>query len=89
MSDTEPSAPADPTRALLTVTAGILPGRADPDYTRRWTIGAREFDDAMAQGVEVAGEVLADRNARAIGYAGYLMLQPDRLNWVRTDWIWL
>jgi hypothetical protein len=34
-------------------------------------------------------EFLAEVAGRAQGYAGLLMLQPDRLNWVRVDWLWL
>jgi hypothetical protein len=34
-------------------------------------------------------EALATINGQAAGYAGLLMLQPDRFNWVRTDWLWL
>lgn len=32
---------------------------------------------------------MADYNGRALGYAGLLMLQPNRVNWVRTEWIYL
>lgn len=77
-------------RALLEVTAGILPGSAMPEYTRRFAITSREWQQATDTGDGMGqSELLAARNGQAQGYAGLLMLQPDRVNWVRTDWIWL
>jgi hypothetical protein len=35
------------------------------------------------------GDVLAQFAGKAQGYAMLLMLQPDTVNWVRTEWIWL
>lgn len=32
--------------------------------------------------------LLAEVNGKAQGYAMLLTLQSDRLNWVRTDWVW-
>ncbi len=66
------------------VVAGLIPGKdPDPEFTRRWWISSEEWEAAGEKG----GELLAETNGRALGYAGLLMLQPGRLNWVRTDWI--
>jgi hypothetical protein len=67
---------------ILEVTAGVIPGQVMPEHTRRWAITGQEWADAEDQ-----AELLAITNGKAQGFAGLLMLQPDYLNWVRTDWI--
>lgn len=74
-------------RAVIEVTAGVIPDQPMVEYTRRWSITSDEWSQAQAD--EQAGELLATMNGKAQGYAALLMLQPDRLNWVRTDWIWI
>jgi hypothetical protein len=77
-------------RLLVEVTAGLIPQRPDPEYTRLFAL--TEWEWAAARAAEVTGkemEAIASVNGRAQGYAAMLMLQPDRVNWVRTDWIWL
>lgn len=78
---------ADSARVIVEVVAGLIPQTPDPELTRRWAITSDEWDTAGPDGTQ--SELLAVLNGKAIGYAGLLMLQPDRLNWVRTDWIWL
>jgi hypothetical protein len=101
MTDTnEPDAPAGPqtepidggsksvsVRVMIEVVAGLVPGTPMPEYTRRWAITSAEWQTAHAQ--DAGAVLLAERNGQAQGYAALLMLQPDALNWVRTDWIWL
>ena len=79
---------ADSARVVVEVVAGLIPGN-DPDaeFTRRWVLTSQQWQAAEDAGKQ--GEALAELNGRAQGYAAMLMLQPDRLNWVRTDWIWL
>ncbi len=82
-----PDTVTDTARVVVEVVAGLIPGRnPDPTFTRRWVISSREWHDTP--GARQA-ELLAVLAGRASGYATLLMLQPDRLNWVRTDWIWL
>lgn len=69
---------------VLEVTAGLIPGRADDAYTKRWVITGEEWADSPDP-----SHLLAEFNGRAQGYAGLLMLQPDYVNWVRTDWVLL
>lgn len=72
-------------RVLLEVTAGLIPERPEPELTRQYAITSEEWAaDAGNQ-----GRMLAEANGKALGYANLLMLQPDKVNWVRTDWIWL
>ena len=71
-------------KVLLEVTAGIIPKHPMPEYTRRWAISSEEWEAAPDTGV-----LLAEKNGAAQGYAALMMFQPDRVNWVRMDWIWL
>lgn len=77
-------------KCIIEVTAGIIPQRPEDEYTRQYAITSREWEQARASD-ENGGEMrlLAERNGVAQGYAGMLMLQPNAVNWVRTDWIWL
>lgn len=77
----------EPERAkvIVEVTAGLVPGQPDPEFTKRWAIPSQKWHAAGSDQFPLLAEV----NGRAIGYAAFLMLQPYRLNWVRTDWIWL
>lgn len=68
----------------IDVVAGILPDAPDAQWSRRFTIGAREWEAAGAEG---QSQLLAEFNGRAQGYAGWLMLLPNLVNWVRVDWI--
>jgi hypothetical protein len=77
-------------RALLEVTAGIIPGKAQPEYTRQYAITSAEWQkarEANVMGHEQA--LLAEAAGKAQGYAHLLMLQPNQINWVRVDWLWL
>jgi len=71
-------------RVIVEVMAGVVPQQPEPEFTRRWALTSKEWAEAEDQGV-----ALAVLNGKAQGYAGLLMLQPERLNWVRTDWLWL
>jgi len=74
-------------RVIVEVVAGLIPNDPMPEYTRRWALTGEEWSAAIADGT--AEEKLAELNGRAQGYAMLLMLQPNRLNWVRTDWLWV
>lgn len=79
--------PADSARLIVEVVAGLIPGGdPEPEHTRKFVITSAAWE---AAGQMAQMEMLADVNGRAQGYAGLLMLQPDRINWVRTDWVWL
>lgn len=83
-------------RVIIEVTAGVVPGHPEEEYGRRWAITTKEWEDAAASDQQAwpsattgQGQMLAELNGRAQGYAALLMLQPNSLNWVRTDWLWL
>lgn len=77
-------------RCGVDVVAGVLPGTPMPELTRRWFVTSNEWaatknaeDPGMAQAA-----LLADVAGKANAWATYLMLQPDRVNWVKTEWVW-
>ena len=72
-------------RVAVDVVAGILPGTPMPEFTQRWYITSKDWnvEDGMQQ-----ARILAEMNGKAQAWAMYLMLQPDRVNWVKTEWIW-
>jgi hypothetical protein len=72
------------TRVVVEVLAGVIPEQPEQAYTRTWSIDSETWEQAQDQ-----GGILAELNGRAQGYAMLLMLQPDRFNWVRVDWLWL
>ncbi len=83
----------DEARVIIEVVAGLIPGgEPEREYSRKFVITAQQWHDAGIQdegGGLGQAELLALTNGKAQGYAALLMMQPDRLNWVRTDWIWL
>lgn len=76
---------ADSAKVIVEVMAGVLPGDPEQEYVRRWFIGSEEWERLGVR----QPEKLAELNGKAQGYAMWLMLQPDRLNWVRTEWLWV
>lgn len=73
-------------RIGIEVTAGLIPGKPDPEFTRKWFITSdvwqklNEGDaDARAHFIRVSGE--------SREYAATLE-DPRRLNWVRRDWVY-
>lgn len=72
-------------RVIVEVVAGIIPQKPEGEFTRRYAITSKEWQEAG----ERQSQLLAEVNGKAQGYASLLMLQPDRLNWVRCDWLWL
>lgn len=73
-------------RLIIEVVAGVLPGHPDPEHTRRYALTSKQWENAS---VVEQGVLLAELNGRAQGYAGLLMIQPDRFNFVDTKWLWL
>jgi hypothetical protein len=78
----------DRAKLIIEVTAGVVPGKVMSEHTRRYALSSEQWAQAGKENGKQAN-LLAELNGRAQGYAGYLMLQPDYLNWVRTDWLWL
>jgi hypothetical protein len=74
-------------RAIIEVVAGAIPQSPMEEYTKRWAITSAEWYGAESDDARVA--ILAARNKAAQEYAATLMMRPDWVNWVRTDWLWL
>jgi hypothetical protein len=82
-------------KLVIEVSAGLIPGQAEPEFTRRWAITSAEWEVAQAED-EKADEahrfyaylLLSGRAAQADEYARALR-NPARFNYVRTDWIWM
>lgn len=76
-------------RVGIDVVAGVIPQRSEPEYFRQWFITSTEWQKASEDetGMEQA-KLLADLAGKAAAWQTYLMLQPDRVNWVKTEWIW-
>lgn len=89
-------------KAQFTVTAGIIPGDAMPEYTRVWhyTSADLEHDSnvpPMPEGhkIDMNGPADQPHNTRFTGmlieanlYATGLV-NPRMVNWVRLDWMWM
>ena len=74
-------------RCAWEVTAGLIPGQAMNEYTRRWIMTSSEWYDKDGQ-TTPQGVVLFNAHlVAAMEYARYLS-EPRMLNWVRVDWIW-
>lgn len=74
-------------KLIIEVMAGVIPGEAMPEYTKRWgwtskNQEALEAGDAEAKAlyIQIAGE--------SREYAASLE-NPALINWVRRDWLWL
>lgn len=78
---------AESARLGIDVVAGVLPGTPEPEFTRRFFVTSAEWNACNGDGDKQA-RLLADVNGKAQAWAAYLMFQPDRVNWVRTDWVW-
>lgn len=90
-------------RAVLEVRAGLIPEKPIDGFTRQFWITADEWNQAKIatekmqadnpnwyqDGAAPTALALLDIQGKANAYAAYLMVQPDLVNWVRTDWVWL
>lgn len=71
-------------KVIIEVQAGLIPGKADPEMTRRWAITSEEWETAGKEWPAM----LAERVGQAQGYAA-LLAQPQINNWVRLDWVYV
>lgn len=66
-------------KLILEVHAGIIPGEPMSEYARQWSLSAEEVQDAEAYGAAVG----------AASYYALTLQQPQIVNWVRFEWIYL
>lgn len=76
--------PLNRVRCTVDVVAGVVPGTPDPEFTRQYFIYSEEWTAATAD----HALLLTELAGRASAYATYLMLRPDQVNWVKTEWLW-
>lgn len=81
----EEQAKSESVRCGVDVVAGVLPGTPEPEFTRQWFITSEEWyaDEGANQ-----AHLLSDLAGKALAWSTYCMLQPDRFNWVKTEWVW-
>ncbi len=68
-------------RILLEVVAGLIPGQPLPEHTKQFAISEEEWEDES--GIPVM---------RTYGFVQEYMRNlwhPQKVNWVRCDWIYL
>lgn len=63
-------------RCAWEVVAGLLPGRPEPDLTRRFVLSSDDPDERFAELYQQAADYAAG------------LTDPRHLNWVRLDWVW-
>lgn len=77
-------------RIIIEVVAGVIPGTPIPEYSKRFGITS---DAWYAQGVyEGKAEEARIEILKVYGFAQEYMrnlMNPQAVNWVRLDWIYL
>ena len=79
--------PMEAAKALIEVQAGIIPGSALPEYTKRWGYTSREYEEDKLVAPDQP-TIFSKRLQEAHNYAVGLS-NPAYVNWVRVDWIWV
>lgn len=72
-------------RCAVDVVAGVLPGQPEEEFTRRWFISSEDWNSAEGP---TRNNLLTDLAGQASAYATFLMVQPERFNWVKVEWVW-
>jgi hypothetical protein len=70
------------------VFAGVLPGTAEPEYTKKWFYTEADYEADKANTDPSAENNFTRMMVEASQYA-ISLTDPRRINWVRTDFIWL
>jgi hypothetical protein len=74
-------------KALIEVCAGIIPGEAMDQFTKRWSYDTNDYelDLTVPQNKPtIFSQQLAEAHDYAMGLSN-----PKCVNWVRVDWIWI
>lgn len=66
-------------KCVITVTAGVVPDKPEPEHTRTWNITAKDIEHTPRY---------IDACGAAMNYAMSLQ-NPTALNWVHHTWTWL
>lgn len=70
---------SEPTKCIIEVTAGVIPGNPNEALTKRWSLTAEQCRDE---------DIYASAVGAAMVYALSLQM-PGSNNWVKNEWIWL
>ena len=65
-------------KCSIHVYAGIIVGESMPEYSRVWHMTQKDLDNPPTY---------IDNGGAAMNYAMSLQ-NPEKVNWVRLDWIW-
>lgn len=77
-------------RILIEVVAGVIPNTPMPELTKQFSISSDAWyvQGEYEERAEEASIVCMTTYGLATEYMRSLM-NPQRVNWVRLDWIWL
>lgn len=73
-------------RYAVEVMAGLIPGRPDPEFTKRFLVTSKEWADESGNGSHAVSNESSPW-AEAVAYAATLV-DPSRVNWVKVEWVW-
>jgi hypothetical protein len=79
--------PATAARCVWEVTAGIIPGTVDAEYTRRFGLTSDDWDGGGGAGFELFVKVGAEATAYVL-YLQLLCSMGRSVNWTRIDFVW-
>ena len=81
--------PRDSAKAIFEVRAGLIPGTADPEHTRRWVITSGEWEAADEKGE--ADLLLMEVHFKAVAYCQILQAlcaSGRSVNWTDLTFLW-
>jgi hypothetical protein len=71
-------------RMVLEVSAGLVPGQPEQKFTKQFVILSDDWHNASRfERIQKLGNLLDDAHEYAID-----ITDPNKVNWVRTDWIY-
>lgn len=82
-------------RLIVEVVAGLIPEQPEDEFTKRWAVTSTEWQAAIEtdkyaqEGDESAVWLLMTERAELADAYARELRNPNRLNWVRVDWVWL
>ena len=74
-------------KAIFEVHAGVVPGSAMPEYTKRWSYNSDEYQqdrETPQDQPTIFSKHLQEAHDYAMGLSN-----PAYVNWVRVDWLWV
>jgi len=72
---------------IIEVTAGVIPGTPMPEFTKRWGWTSNN-QQKLEEGDQEAKTLYIRIHGESREYQASLE-NPNLVNWVRRDWIWL